>query len=386
MNARVWLLALGQTLTYAGVLYAFPALLPDLIAGTGWSVAQLAFGPTLGFLVMAALISQSGRLLDRGFGPMMMVLGPLLAAVCLIGLGLAGQVWQWNLFWIGIGVAQAGCLYETCFALLTRSLAEGGQMTARSAITRVTLVAGFASTLAFPLGHVLGAALGGQGALIAFAGLVALAALINFVALRGLAPVILATEAAQFVIRDLLRQPMFWAITLIFSVVWLNHGMLLTYALLLFADRGAAGEMVTLAAASIGPSQVFARLALLFGERRVSNARATLVALFAIVLAGIMLFAAGVAPMLIFAFALLQGGGAGLLSVLRPVLVADRLGRVGFGAILGAVSIGPILANAAAPALGAGLLIWGGPEMILAATLGMACVALGLGIWVLRQR
>lgn len=382
MNARVWLLAAGQTLTYAGVYYAFPALLPDLIAGTGWSVAQLALGPTIGFLVMAALISQSGRLLDRGYGPLMMVLGPILAAVCLVGLGFVGQVWQWNLLWFVIGIAQAGCLYETCFALLTRS--DG--LTARAAITRVTLVAGFASTLAFPLGHVLGAALGGQGALIAFAGLVVLAAGINFVALRGLAPVVMAKRAAAFVMRDLLRQPMFWAITLIFSVVWLNHGMLLTYALLLFADRGASAEMVTLAAASIGPSQVFARLILLMGEQRISNARATLAALVAVVMAGIMLFAAGVAPHLIFAFAVLQGGGAGLLSVLRPVLVADRLGRADFGAILGAVSIGPILANAAAPALGAGLLIWGGPAMILAATLAMACVGLGLGIWVLRQR
>lgn len=384
MTHRVWLLALGQTLTYAGAYYAFPALLPDLIAGTGWSVAQLALGPTIGFLVMAALISQSGRLLDLGYGPMMMVLGPVLAAVCLIGLGLAGQVWQWNLFWFGIGIAQAGCLYETCFALLTRS--EGGGLTARAAITRVTLVAGFASTLAFPLGHVLGAALGGQGALTAFAGLVALAALTNFVAVRGLAPVVIAKEAAQFVIRDLLRKPMFWAITLIFSVVWLNHGMLLTYALLVFADRGASVEMATLAAAAIGPSQVVARVVLLMGERRISNSYATLWALSMVALAGTILFAAGAAPQLIFAFALLQGGGAGLLSVLRPVLVADRLGRAGFGAISGAVSIGPILATAAAPAVGAGLLTLGGPAIIFFATFVLACFGLLLAIWVLRRR
>ena len=35
--AAVWLLALGQTLTYAGVYYAFPALLPEIEAATGWS-------------------------------------------------------------------------------------------------------------------------------------------------------------------------------------------------------------------------------------------------------------------------------------------------------------------------------------------------------------
>ena len=48
-NAAVWLLGLGQTLTYAGVFYAFPAILPELEAATGWSKAELALGPTLGF-------------------------------------------------------------------------------------------------------------------------------------------------------------------------------------------------------------------------------------------------------------------------------------------------------------------------------------------------
>ena len=158
-STAVWLLSLGQTLTYAGVMYAFPALLPDLIAHTGWGVADLAFGPTLGYLVMAALMALSGRLLDQGYGPLMMVIGPILAALCLVGLGMSQSLWQWNLYWIILGAAQAGCVYETCFALLTRRLGYG----ARAAITRVTLIAGFASTLAFPLGHWLGGAMVGKG-------------------------------------------------------------------------------------------------------------------------------------------------------------------------------------------------------------------------------
>ena len=62
----VWLLAIGQTLIYAGCYYSFPALLPDLEAGTGWGKATLAFGPTLGFLIMAGLTVVTGRLVDRG--------------------------------------------------------------------------------------------------------------------------------------------------------------------------------------------------------------------------------------------------------------------------------------------------------------------------------
>ena len=158
-SRAVWLLALGQTLTYAGVYYAFPALLPDLQAQTGWSVAELAFGPTLGFLVMAVLTPFTGRWVDRGFGGEMLTYAPVLMALGLAALGFAANPWVWWAIWAVIGFAQACCLYESCFAFLTRRLGGG----ARVAITRVTLVAGFAGTLAFPLGDGLGRYLGGQG-------------------------------------------------------------------------------------------------------------------------------------------------------------------------------------------------------------------------------
>jgi len=97
--AAVWLLALGQTLTYAGVYYAFPALLPDLQTATGWSVAELAFGPTLGFLVMAALTPFTGRWVDRGWGGEMLTYAPILAALGVAGLGLAGSPLIWWAIW-----------------------------------------------------------------------------------------------------------------------------------------------------------------------------------------------------------------------------------------------------------------------------------------------
>ncbi|MFN3612868.1 MAG: hypothetical protein ACK4TH_12820, partial [Tepidimonas sp.] len=81
-------------------------------------------------------------------------------------------LWGWWALWAVIGVAQAGSFYETCFAFLTRRLGPG----ARAAITHVTLVAGFAGTLAFPLGAFLGGQFGGQGALVALAAIVALVA------------------------------------------------------------------------------------------------------------------------------------------------------------------------------------------------------------------
>jgi len=385
-GAAVWLLALGQTLIYAGCYYSFPALLPDLVAATGWTKGELALGPTLAFLVMAALTPFTGRLVDRGLGGEMLVWLPVLCALGVAGLGLIGSLTAWLALWALIGVAQAGSLYETCFAFLTRRMGDG----ARAAITRVTLVAGFAGTLAFPLGHWLGSALGGQGALVAFAGLVLLAAPLNAVAVRQLRRRERAGQAVPpsppGVLQAALRKPAFWFIAVGFLAVYLNHGILITYALILFADRGAAPGLAALAAACIGPAQVAGRLVLLTAGARVSTLQATMASLGGIVLAGALLWLAGVAPWLIFAFALAQGAGIGLTSILRPVLIAEILGRQGFGAISGAAAVAPILASAAAPSVGAGLLALGGPGLVYGVCLVLAAIGfLLMAILLLRR-
>jgi MFS family permease len=387
-GAAVWLLAVGQTLIYAGCYYSFPALLPDLVSATGWTKGQLALGPTLAFLVMAGLTPFTGRLVDRGLGGEMLTWLPVLCALGVAGLGLTGSLTGWLALWALIGVAQAGSLYETCFAFLTRRLGDG----ARAGITRVTLVAGFAGTLAFPLGHWLGDALGGQGALVAFAALVLLAAPLNAVAVRQLRRRERAGPDLQpsppGVLRAALRRPAFWAIALGFLAVYLNHGILITYALILFADRGAGPGLAALAAACIGPAQVAGRLALMAAGARVTTAQATMASLGGVVVAGVLLWLAGVAPLLIFGFALAQGAGIGLTSILRPVLIAEILGREGFGAISGAAAVAPILASAAAPTVGALLLGAGGTGLVLAVCLALAVVGLALmgGLLAARDR
>jgi hypothetical protein len=75
---------------------------------------------------------------------------------------------------------------------------------------------------------------------------------------------------------------------------------------------------------------------------------------------------------------LAQGAGMGLMSILRPLLIADILGRSGFGSISGAVAVSPILASAAAPALGALLLAIGGTGLVYA-----SCLAMAVSGWVI---
>lgn len=380
----VWALALGLLVIYAGAFYAYPAMLPDLLAETGWSKATLAFGPTLGSLVMAALTPWSGRVVDRGRGAVLMIAAPMLAVVCVGALGFVTQPWQWWSVWALMGVAQAGCLYESTFAMLARHLGPH----AREGITRITLVAGLSGTMTFPLGHYLAGALGGQGAYPVFALMTLLITVpLNIYAMkrlgRGESPV---HEAAEGALRAALRRWEFWGIAGIFGLIWLDHGILLTYILPLFEERGVSRGAAAIAAACLGPAQLVGRLVLVFGGGRVTNRLATRVALASVALAAGLLIFAGAAPVLVFVVVAVQGAGVGLMSIMRPMLIAEFLGRRGFGAVSGASAVSPILATAAAPSLGAFLLDGMGTGAVYIALLGFAVAALGLAIFVTRSQ
>ena len=171
-----------------------------------------------------------------------------------------------------------------------------------------------------------------------------------------------------------------------FGLMMLNHLMLVSFFIPIFLDRGASPALAVAAASTVGPAQVAGRLLLTLGEARVSSRLATGVMLGSLVLAAAVLWAAGLAPGLIFGFAVLQGVAVGLMSVLRPVLTAETLGQTAFGQVSGAIAIAPLLGSAAAPFLGALLLEAGGAAAVIAAAFGMALAASAAALPLLRPR
>jgi len=382
----IWLLALGQTLGFAALLYIFAAMLVSWETAMGWSKAQLSLGPTLSILVSAGCAPLAGRLVDRGYGAELLWGGAGLGALALAALSQVHTLWQFIAIWAVIGLAHSACLYEVCFAFLIRRLGPR----ARPSIINVTLMAGFASTLAFPLGAVLSDGFGWRVAVLAFAALLAFGALpANLIAGRRLrrgtrgraAPGGETAADARAAFRAALRGAPFWLLAAAFTMVATNHAMLVSYFIPLFTDRGASPAMAVAAASCVGPAQVAGRLLLmLLGEARMGAGRATAVMLGSLLLAGAVLWAAGWATPLIFVFAALQGVAVGLMSILKPVLTSETLGRAGFGAVAGAMAIGPLLGGAAAPFLGALVLEGAGANGLIGVALGMAGVATGCAL------
>lgn len=373
----VWMLAAAQMLAYACFFYLFAALIlywrDDLHFGDG----LLAGGLTLAIVIAAGLAPFAGRAVDRGLVAPLLAGGAGIGGLSLLLLATAKTPAVYLLAWAGLGVAQAASLYEPCFALMIRRF--GAE--ARAAITRVTLVGGFASTLAFPVLAVLADAFGWRGAVLAAAGVAfGLVMPLNLFGARwletGVPPVAPQAERPAVAWRERFRQWPFLRLALLFSLLALNHWMILSFLRPVLADMGVRDGIAVAAAATVGPAQVAGRLVLMAAGLRLSGRRALTLTLLGFVVAPVAMALSGVVLPLVFAFALLQGAANGVLTILRPLLVAEDLGAEGFGAIAGLLSIPTLAASAVAPMLGAGLMAVGGwPALVGMAGL-LACAAL----------
>ncbi len=377
------MLAVGQTLGFATLYYIYGALLVSIEAETGWDRPELAIGLTLALVVSAVSVPLTGRLVDRGLGAELLAGGAGFGGLALLALSQAQSLAHWYLAWSAIGLAMSACLYDTCFAFLTRRLG----LAARAAIIRVTLVAGLASTLAFPLGAVLAEHFGWRIAVITFGLMqICLTVPLHFTAgirlrrreRRGRPQ----PDDDKGALRRAMRQWQFWYLCLAFGLAFMNHGMLVTYFIPLFTGLGASKAIAVAVASTVGPFQVVGRLALMLRGERIHILFSTRGALIGMTLASGVLMLAGVAPPLLFLFAVVQGGAIGMMSILRPVVIAEVLGREGFGAISGSIGAAPLLANASAPFIGALLLEAGGVYALLTGSLIIAAGAAGFAFLV----
>lgn len=381
MNTRLAIacLAFGQTIVWAGMYYLFPALLLRWEEAEGWSKTTLT-AAFAGALVMSGLFAPlAGRIIDKGRGAELMAGAALVGAVMLSLLPMAGSLWVFAGIWLVLGMVLACTLYEPCFAIITRT--RGTE--ARRAITMVTLVAGFAGTVSFPINHAVAEAFGWQAAVLTFAGLIAfVGAPLLWLGGRhleqehrrrvGEAGSTHAAHAAADNLRTLgqvVRQPVFLALAGAFSLLWLNHSMVLNHLLPILEDREINKDVAVFAASMIGPMQVAGRLAMMAAEKHVSAFTITTAGFAGVIGASACLFFSDHTTALLVPFVILHGSCYGIMSIMRPVSTREILGSRNFGAISGALALPVQITAATAPFLGSILWQVGGYDLALLAVL-----------------
>ncbi|MBS9718957.1 MFS transporter [Pseudohalocynthiibacter aestuariivivens] len=359
-------LALGQTLVWAGLYYIFPASLLRWEQELGWSKTSLTAAITLAVLISAMLSPLTGRIIDKGRGPLMMAGSAFCGGIGLLFLSMVTELWQFYLVWAAIGMTMAGCLYEPCFALITRTRGEK----AKSGIIFITLAAGFASTISFPVMHTLASQLGWRTATVMFGLMVILFVTpLLWSGARGLEQGRMDStknEEHETGKKDgFLKRPTFWFLAIGFASIALVHGATLHHLLPILDERGISGEMAVLAASFIGPMQVAGRLAMMASEKYTSHHGIAVVAFVLIGLSIVLLAVSGASPAFLSSFVILFAGAYGTVSILRPLITRDILGQRNFGAKSGALALPYLGGSATAPYLGS--LIWerGGYDVML---------------------
>ncbi|RYJ00160.1 MAG: MFS transporter [Acetobacteraceae bacterium] len=161
------LLGIAQTLAWAGTYYLPALVAPAVVADLGADPALVYGAFSLALLISGLAAPRVGRLIEqRGGRPVLLASSGILAT----GLGLLALLpglWGWFLGWVVLGLGMALGLYEAAFATLGVLYGQA----ARRAITLVTLVAGFASTVGWPLTATLLPLVGWRGTCLAYAGI-----------------------------------------------------------------------------------------------------------------------------------------------------------------------------------------------------------------------
>ncbi|HSW04445.1 MFS transporter [Aquabacterium sp.] len=368
-SGTVAALGLAQTLAWASSYY-LPAMLAAPMArelGVAMPTVFAAFSVAL--IVSALLGPRSGRAIDLWGGRPVLMATNLVFALGLIGLGFAQGPVSLFAAWVVLGIGMGSGLYEAAFAALVRLYGKDS----RNTITGITLVAGFASTVGWPLSTLLEAHIGWRGACFAWAALHLLLGLpLN--ALLPRAPALHATsappQAADIGGRPSASLRATMALSFVFAATGFISTAMAAHLPRLLQAAGVSLAGAVLVGALIGPSQVGARL-LEFGLlRKVHPVRSARLAA-AMHPLGVAVFVIIGAPAAAV-FGILHGAGNGILTIAKGTLPLVLFGPHGYGHRQGLLMVPARITQALSPWLfGLALDRWGDGALAVSAVVGL---------------
>jgi MFS family permease len=386
----VGVLGVTEAISWGVLYYAFSVFLTPMEDDLGWSRAETTGAFSLALVLSGFAAIGAGRWLDRHGARALMTAGSCIGVVLVLAWAAADTLPVLYVVWAAIGVVMATVLYEPAFAVVTVWFDRKRVR----ALTAVTLIAGFSSTVFLPLSAWLVEAQGWRMALVSLALILAVGTIPAHALLLRRRPEDLglhpdgepaATSSADRRARTsltpgaALRDPTFRWVTLAFclsTAVAFGAQVRLVPILL---ERGFSPILAATLAGSIGATQVLGRVLMtpLAGRFSLRSLSVVVLAIQPVALLVLLLVPelAGV-----IAFIVLFGAAKGCLTLVRPAFVADLYGPAHYASIAGVLAFAVTLAQATAP-LGAGAAYdaigWYDPilwVMVLVSVLATVCL------------
>ena len=387
MSRKIWplvaSLGITQTVAWASTYY-LPAILAhpiSLALGIDASDFYLAFSMAL--VVSAVFGPMFGKAIDTLSGHRVLPTSNVFFAAGLALLGIANSELALYLAWFIIGLGMAGGLYESAFATLVRIYGQE----ARSAITGITLIAGFASTVGWPLSGWVLSYWGWREACWAWASLHLLLALPLNLAIDKLSAVTRSafsngSEGLKPKANTPIDQPndenvptlkQALLLSFVFSATWFTSTAMASHWPRMLEATGVSLVGAIAIGAIIGPAQVIARIFEFGLLRKMHPLFSARLAAMAHPIGALLMVVLG--PVVAPIFALLHGAGNGVLTIAKGTLPLALFGSSGYGYRQGWIMFPARISSAFAPWIfGVALTNWGAGALGVTFALGALSV------------
>jgi len=347
----VVVLGVIQTLAWATTYY-MPAIgAAPAAAAMGVSPTLLVGGFSLALLIQGLASPGAGRWVDAHGGRGMLALSSLVLAAGLLLMAAWPDPVGWYVGWVITGVGMAMGLYDAAFATIGRLLGQD----ARAVIVGVTLIAGFASTIGWPLGTALVDLIGWRATLCAYAAInvaINLPLVLGFV--PGTIPPVPAPQRARGGGGAEGGSGFAWIVVFLgifFSVRAGLSAVISVHAIVLLQGVGLGLAAAVATASLFGPFQVVGRILEWSFKRWMDPLAASWFGAVQLPL-GVAAMMLGAPPV---AFAVLYGMSNGILTISRGTLPMYLFGAHGYATRIGRLALPQLLAQALAPTLAAPL-------------------------------
>jgi len=373
------ILALGttQTLAWASSYY-LPAILADPIGRDLGVSSNWIFAAFSASMVISAFLGPGvGRQIDLVGGRSVLSISNLVLAAGLVLLGFTTSIPVLVAAWLLLGVGMSFGLYDAAFAALGRMHGD----TARRSITGITLIAGFASTVGWPLTALGLENIGWRNTCFAWAAAHILIGLpLNFFMLPPVKGAKAAVASAVKPHIPLDRTMILLAF--VFAAAWTVTGAMAAHLPRILEAAGATPLQAITAGALIGPAQVAARMVEAGFLSRYHPLLSTRLACLTHPIGAVILALAGGGAASVFA--IFHGAGNGILTIARGTLPLAIFGPQNYGYRLGIIGAPARMAQAVAP-LAFGLLIdsMGSRVLIVSSALSLSAL---LALFLVRKK
>lgn len=350
------LLGFAQILLWGGSFFLLSVLGEPMMKESGFS-HQLVYGSLSASIFISGIVSPMiGKIINKGGKNYILLFSGVVMASGLIILSLAENEILFILSWIVIGLAMGMGLYDALFASLGEKYGKG----ASRSIVQITLISGFATTVAWPLLAMLNENFGWRKTVLMYAIiLMLLTFLIHWFTIFKNKTVINATAKTNDLQKTDVTTTHIPNLKNAFHLLLINFtigSFLMTgiyiYLLDILKNNQFSLEQAISIGALLGPSQVGVRvLDILFPKK--TPISTGIISSIAITIGLIFLtFCGNSASIGVVIFGL----GNGMRSILRGTLPLEIFGQKIYALMIGKLAILPLVAQAVTPLIG-GLVI-----------------------------